>query len=470
MRSSPSRSPLRRNLLFERAMAFLAVANLGLIAFDSAYLPWRDFWFRNFPELTRTYDRVKGIEPHRDTTAYLETVDLLQQELQQTGLQSSQVQARLQELRDRSNEIIDDNPFAVANKSGTLEKIKNRMREHIFEQRRRESSKQAFTTFWSTNHLTQRGVNNELEFFNREIRPLVASNYYRSIGENGEFVDWFWLIDAPFVAIFALEFIARTFYLSRRYKSLSWLDAILWRWYDIFLLLPFWRWLRVIPTLVRLDQARIIDLSRVRQQASQGFVANISEDVAEVVVIQVIDRLQSSIERGELSRWILQSANRPYIDLNQRDEIQELATHFLKTTVYNVLPKVKPDLEALLRHNIDMILSQSPAYQGLKTMPLVGDLPRQINERLVADVTSGMYDAIVLALNDKVGTELTSRLVKNFSQHLVTELQQQRSLQEIQSLAIDLLEEVKVNYVRRLSQEDVEGILEETRQTRKLRS
>ncbi|MGG6282634.1 hypothetical protein ACQ4M3_13735 [Leptolyngbya sp. AN03gr2] len=470
MRSSPSRSPLRRNLLFERAMALLAVANLGLVAFDSSYVPWRDFWFRNFPELTRVYDRVKGIEPHRDTEAYLETVDLLQQELQQAGLQSAQVQARLQELRDRSAEIVDTNPFAVANKSGTLEKIKNRMREHIFQQRRRESAKQAFTTFWSTENLTQRGANSELEFFDREIRPLIASNYYRSIGENGEFVDWFWLLDAPFVAIFALEFIARTFYLSRRYKSLSWIDAALWRWYDLFLLLPFWRWLRVIPTIVRLDQARIVDFSHIRQQASQGFVANISEDMAEVVVIQVIDRMQSSIERGELSRWIIQSVNRPYIDLNQRDEIQELTTHILQTTVYQVLPKVRPDLEALLRHSIDTVLSQSPAYQSLKSMPLVGDLPRQMNERLVAEVTSGAYDAIVLALNDKVGAELVSKLVKNFGQSFATELQQQRSLQEIQSLAIDLLEEVKINYVRRLSDEDVEGILKETRQIRKLRS
>lgn len=470
MRSSPSRSPLRRNLLFERSMAALALANLALVAFDASYVPWRDFWFRNFPALTRVYDRVKGIEPHRDTEAYLETVNLLQQELQQTGVESPAVQARLKELRDRSTEMIDTNPFAVANKSGTLEQIKNRMREHIFQQRRRESAKQAFTTFWSAESLTQRGVNNELQFFNQEIRPLMTLNYYRSIGENGEFVDWFWAIDAPFIAIFALEFIARTFYLSRRYQSLSWIDAALWRWYDLFLLLPFFRWLRVIPVTVRLDHAKLIDLSRIRSQASQGFVANISEDMAEAVVTQVIDRFQSSIERGEFSRWIVQSVNRPYIDLNQRDEIQELTTHFVQTTVYKVLPKIKPELDAVLRHTIDQVLSQSPAYQGLKTMPLVGDLPRQINERLVSEVTSGMYEAIVTALEDKKGAELISKLVKSFGQNLTTELQQQRSLQELQSLIIDLLEEVKVNYVRQLSEDDVESILEETGQIRKLKS
>ena len=470
MRSSPSRLVRRRNLWFERSMALLALANLGLVAFDLAYVPWRDFWFRNFPGMTQVYDRVKGIEPHRDTAAYLDVVDALQQEVLQAGLQSPAVQARLKELRDRSTEMINANPFAVASKSGTLEKIKNRMREHIFQQRRSESAKQAFAIFWSTESLTQRGISNELQFFNQKIRPLIAVNYYRTIGENGEYTDWFWAIDAPFIAIFGLEFIARTFYLSRRFKSLNWLDAVLWRWYDLFLLLPFFRWLRVIPVVIRFDQSGMISLDRVRTQASQGFVANISEDMAEVVVIQVIDRLQAAIDRGEISRWLTQSLNRPYIDLNQRDEIQELATHLVKTTVYNVLPKIKPELEALLRHSIDTILSQSPAYQGLKAMPLVGDLPRQINERLVSEVTNGLYDAIVLALEDKAGAELISKLLKSFGRNLTVELQQQRSLQELQTLATDLLEEIKVNYVRRLSNEDVEGILEETRQIRKLKN
>lgn len=469
MRSSSIPQDVRRkNIWFERSIAILAFANLGLVAFDITYVPWRDFWFRHAPQLTQLYDRVKGIEPHRETEAYLEAVDALKQELQQNGVQSDPVQARLQELRDRSTEIIETNPFALANKSGTLEKIKNRMRQHIFNQRRSESARQAFNTFWSPENLSQRGVQNELQFFDREIRPLVALNYYRAIGESGDFTDWFWLIDAPFVAVFALEFLARTFYLSRRYKSLSWLDAMLWRWYDVFLFLPFLRWLRIIPVTVRLDQAKLIDLSRVRAQASQGFVANISEDMAEVVVIQVIDRLQASIERGDTTRWLLQSVNRPYIDLNQRDEVQELTTHVLKTTVYKVLPKIKPDLEALLQHNIDMILSQSPAYQTLKTVPLIGDVPQQLNQRLVAEVTEGLYSAIVTALEDKVGAELINKLVKNFGETLTGELQQQRSVQELQALVIDLLEEVKINYVRRLSEEDVEGLLEETRQIRRI--
>ncbi len=449
-------------------MAIVATANLGLVAFDLTYVQWRDFWFRRVPIVTQRYDPIKGIEPHRDTTQYLQAVDALKQELQQGGLQNPQVAQRLRELRDLSTEMIETNPFAVANKSGALEKIKNRMREQIFGQRRNESARQAFNQFWSADYLQQKGVDNQLQFFDREIRPLMTVNYYRTIGENGELTDRFWQLDLPFVALFGLEFLARTFYLSRRHKSLSWFDAMLWRWYDVFLLLPFWRLLRVIPVAMRLEQAGFVSWERVREQASQGLISNISEELAEVVVVQVIDRVQTSIERGELARWITQTASRPYVDLNQRDEIQELVSHVMKLTVYKVLPKIKPDLEALLRHNVEAILNQSPAYQGLKAMPVIGDLPRQLNERLVADITEGAYSAIVAALEDKAGTELINKLVKNFGQALTSEMGDQRSLQEVQSLINDLLEEVKVNYVRRWASEDVEGVLEEARQIRQI--
>ena len=50
----------------------------------------------------------------------------------------------------------------------------------------------------------------------------------------------------------------------------------------------------------------------------------------------------------------------------------------------------------------------------------------------------------------------------------MNEMGDQRSLQEVQLLIRDLLEEVKVNYVRRWSSEDIEGVLEESRQIRQI--
>ena len=78
--------------------------------------------------------------------------------------------------------------------------------------------------------------------------------------------------------MFGAEFLARTFYLTRRYRdrNLKWPDAMLWRWYDVLLLIPVWQWLRIIPVAIRLDQANLIKLDRIRDQATQGFIRTVS--------------------------------------------------------------------------------------------------------------------------------------------------------------------------------------------------
>ncbi|MFN7658882.1 MAG: hypothetical protein ACK5P3_12220, partial [Dolichospermum sp.] len=122
------------------------------------------------------------------------------------------------------------------------------------------------------------------------------------IDENGEFLNNFWKIDLPFVVLFTIELLGRTFFIKRRYSHLSWLEAILWRWYDLLLLIPIWRWLRVIPVTVRLDQTKLVDFYLVRRQIHQGILANFAEEITEIVVIQVINQVQGSIQRGEITR------------------------------------------------------------------------------------------------------------------------------------------------------------------------
>lgn len=183
----------KRNLWFERFMALTATLNLGLVLFNLTYIEWRDFYLRNLPQIQTIYDPIKGIEPHRETENYLKTVEELEQQIAQTGLTSALSTSKLEELSDLSVEMIENNPFAGVSKSGTLEKIKNRMSERLDN----ESSKRAFISFWSQEYLLKQGWNQEISFFNRKIKPLIATNYYRQIGENGEFIDKFWIIDLP---------------------------------------------------------------------------------------------------------------------------------------------------------------------------------------------------------------------------------------------------------------------------------
>jgi hypothetical protein len=423
-------------------MAAIATANLAVVGFDLSYVALRDFWLRGtvgvgpvsfqvpLPPVTRVYDPVKGIEPHRDTEQYLSLVSDLKTKLPASGIASPEVEAQLKLLRDESAKMIEGNWFEGANKSGNLEKIKNRFRDRLD----LKSSRQAFETFWSQDYLSKKGVDQEIKFFDEKIRPLISTNYYRSIGENGLPTDHFWLLDMPFVWLFGLEFLARTFYLTRRNKerNLKWLDAMLWRWYDVLFLIPVWQWLRVIPVAIRLDQSEVIRLDRIRDQATRGFVTNIAEE-------------------------LIQSANRPYQDLNRRDEVREIIDRVLQVTVKQALPKVKPDLEAVIRHALEGVLETSPIYKGFKSVPLMGAVPAQLNEQLVSSVTAGAYDALVKVLDDQVAAELVTQFVKNLARAIVEEVQEGDSIEELQSLLTDLMEEVKVNYVQQGSGESAKS-------------
>jgi hypothetical protein len=463
---SKLKSPKQRNLWFERLMAITATVNLGLVLFDLSYVQWRDFYYRRIPPITRFYDPIKGIEPHRDTKKYLETVAVLEKQISQTGLNSPEVKIQLEEITRLSREMIDSNPFVGAGKSGSLEKIKNRMREHIGQ----ESAKRAFATFWSPAYLSKHGWLQEINFFNQQIRPAIATNYYRQLGENGEFLDHFWLIDLPFLIIFALDLLGRTVYIKRQNRNLSWLEAILWRWYDLFLLIPFWRWLRILPVLVRLDQAKLISLHLVRRQMHQGIVANFAEEITEIVVVRVINQVQGSIQRGDLTRWLLQpEKERSYIDINNINEVEAIAGLLVQTIVNQVLPKIQPEINAILRHNIETAFQQVPLYRNLLILPGVTQVQTQLSEQLATQITTNLYIALVSAIKDPVASQLSSQLIEKFTTVLSSEIKEKHVLREIQSLLNDFLEEVKINYVQRLSQEDIDQIIEQTRQMRCLR-
>ena len=484
----------RPNLWFEKIMAILAVLNLLLVLFDLSYVPLRDFWLHgnirfasirsayiNVPgievdvipqdvsQFILQYDRVKGIVPHRSTTTYLAKVARLEEELQTTPLDSPKIAPLLSDLRLRSLEMIQNDPFEEAGKSGNLERLKNRMREH--HPNEEQSSKQAFWQFWSVSHL-QDNTAAELAFFNREIKPLIETNYYRRIGVTGGYVDNFGFIDFPFGAIFALEFMFRTWFISRSRTGVNWIDAMLWRWYDVFFFLPFWRWLRVIPTAIRLQRSRLLPLKlgeRVQRQISQGIVAGIAEDVTEVVIIRLINQLQISINQGDIGRLLAKRNQNSYIDINNTNETAEIIKIFAHTIVDRVLPKIQPEAEALLQYSLEKAIQQSPAYQGVSLLPGGKTAVASLTKQLVSQTYSGFAAALKAAIEeDEKFERLLESLFTNVNQSFVSEIRAKKSLDRVENLLIDLLEEIKINYVERLSTEDVEQILEQTRSLRQI--
>jgi len=451
----------RSSLIFERTIALIIAVNFCLILFDLSYIPLRDFYVLRLRQVTQIYDRIKGIEPHRETEKYVETVDQLETQVSQIGLKSHQVQIQLQELIHLSHEMIDTNPFIGAGKSGTLETIKDRMRKHSH----KESAKKAFAIFWSQEHLSKYGWKQEISFFDEKIRPLILTNYYRKIGENGLPWDIFWTIDLPFVILFGVELLGRTFYIRRKHPYLNWLEAVLWRWYDLLLFLPFWRWLRIIPLIVRLDQSKLIDSQMVQQQINQGILANFAEEITEVVVVRVINQIQSSIQRGDIFLWLSHQQNvKPYIHVNNVNELTALMELLAQTIIHQVMPKIQPEITAILRHNIAVASAKVPIYGNLQNFPVIGQAQIQLNEELAIQITNALYNVLTGLNNDTVNKQLSGQLVEKFTAVLGTEMQKKHVITEIETLLTDFLEEIKINYVQRLSQEDINQIIAQSRQ------
>ncbi len=454
--------PTKRTALwFERIMALIALVNLIVVLYDTSYIRFRDLHLRFFPELTTWYgETFKGIEPERATEAYLNTVERLEEQVAQTGLQSIQAQTLLSELRQLSGTMIDENPFQIAEKSGTLEQIKNMMRDRVGI----ESAKGSFDTFWSVNYLSEAGWSREIQYFNSEIQPLMNTNFFRGLGEDGGPINLFWLLlDSWFVSLFALELFARSVYISRRYQNTNLLDAVLLRWYDLFFFIPFWRWLRVIPVMIRLNQSRLVNLVPLRSRISHVFVTNFAVELTEVVILRIIDQVQNLLRNGSISRWVLNAGSgRRYIDLNGVNELEVISQQISSLVLYKVLPEIKPELDALLNHNVTNAFNQAPGYQSFRQIPGLGSLPEQISQQVVGQVSQNLYKAMTGALQDEKGAELTQKLVARFGEAVQTQVQEGKTLEEIQTLLITLLDEVKINYVKQLEDEDVERLMEES--------
>jgi hypothetical protein len=485
----PAAKPFRPNLLFERIMAILATLNYLLVLFDLTYIPLRDFWLQGriqlfikignyeqnlpadpiilpLPPITDGYDWVKGIEPNRDTEQYLNTVEALEEEVIGRQLDAPEVAVILESLRQQSIEMIDTNPFQSANKTGTFEKIKNEMREHIFGNEV-ASAKDAFAEFWTIENFDNGNYRQELAFFNQEIRPLMMRNYYRPIGENGDLVNNFGLLDLPFSLLFLTEFLARSWFISRRRTGVSWIDAMLWRWYDIFLFIPILRWLRIIPVTIRLHQSHLIDMHQIQKQASQGFVASIAEDVTEVVVVNILNQVQGSIHRGEFADIFSQATAKPYIDLNDVNETAEITKLLMNVVINQVMPEIRPDVEALLAYSINKAIAESPVYQNLHQLPGMDNFKNQLTLQLSTRLYGGVQNALqTLIKEDPEFEKLLQRLLEHLSTAFGSELQTQQSLERLEYLLSALIEEVKINYVQRLSEEDMEAILDQTRALR----
>jgi hypothetical protein len=249
--------------------------------------------------------------------------------------------------------MIDTNPFQASGASGTLEKIKGRLRQRANLDSAKQAAARLLSPAWMANHPWSQ----ERRFWNDQVLPLVATNYWRSIDENGRPTDHFWRIDLLlFQSVFALDVLLRAVRLRRRLPGLSWRDAFLRRWIDLPLLLPFWRWLRVAPVLERLQTSGLISIEPLRAVVSRGVVALLAVELFEVLALQLLDGLQQVIRSPRWPARIRSLRSHQTVVTHEQRELVELIRIWAPLLLVQVAPRLAPELEGVLGHALQQSL------------------------------------------------------------------------------------------------------------------
>ena len=307
----------------------------------------------------------------------------------------------------------------------------------------------------------------ERRFWNEQVLPLVATNYWRSIDENGRPTDHFWRIDLLlFQSVFALDILLRAVRLRRRLPGLSWRDAFLRRWIDVPLLLPFWRWLRVAPVLERLQTSGLITIEPLRAVVSRGVVALLAVELFEVLALQLLDGLQQVIRSPRWPARIRSLRSHQTVVNHEQRELVELIRIWAPLLLVQVAPRLAPELEGVLGHALQQSLQTAIVPPPLRQLQPVLAVEKGFSRQLAGGVVDSLLDVTRstgtrLGQRDDEQIALLQRFVDRFWEELAMALESGPALERSQDLINALIEDVKRTYLRQISRAGVGVLIEE---------
>ncbi len=477
----PSAAPWQRR--WDRFVALWAALNLVLVAFDLTYLPLRRFWLQRnlypipslplvvplawIPDLTPWLDPIKGIQPHQETQALLDRfarVDGLLTAGAPSILASPPV-AELAGLQRDTLALIDGNAFAASGNAASLESLKQRLRQRAGTAAAPAAVQQLLSPAW----LERQGWQQERLFWREQVLPLLATNYWRSSDRNGRPTDHFWLLDLLcFQSVFLLDILLRVVRLKRRLPGLRWRDALLRRWIDLPLLLPFWRWLRLLPVLERLQGAGLVSIEPLRAVISRGVVALLALELFEVLALQLLDGAQGVVRSRdwpERLRRLRSHQTVPQLPQEER-ELVALVRLWAPLLLARITPRLAPQLQELLGYALRSSLDRTVVPQPLRGLqPLL-----QVESGVSRQLAAGMVESLMelsrntgnqLARRDDVQVELLQQLVDRFWEELAAALEQGPVLERSQVLLCALIEQLKSAYLSQISRSGIEALIQE---------
>lgn len=475
--AEPRSARLQRR--WDRFVAIWASLNLLWVAFDLSYVPLRRFWLQRnlqplpglplvlplqvLPDITPWVDPLKGIEPHRQSQAWQRQFEQLDRALVAESAAPAP-EGLLARQRQLTADLLAADPFLASGQSATLATLQSLLRQRADRDGVREASDQLLSADWLARHPWSQ----ERLFWRDQVLPLLASTYTRSIDTEGRLTDHAWRVDLLlFQWVFLLDILQRVVRLKRRLPGLSWRDALLRRWFDLPLLLPCWRWLRLLPVIERLQGAGLVNLEPLRAAISRAVVALLAVELFEVLALQLLDGLQGVVRSP---RWPQRlRALRSHQSVQRRDDEQELVALlriWSPLLLSQVAPRLAPELQGLLGYSLRQSLERSVVPPPLRPLAPLLQMENGLSRQLAGGMVENLLDLSRstgqrLARRDDAQLELLRRCIDRFWEELALALENGPALQRSQDLICALIESFKGTYISQIKRSGIEALIQE---------
>ena len=423
-------------------MVYLAIVNLGLILFDLTYLWLRPVYFRHLPSITRIYDPVKGIEPEPLTTETLALVDRLEEQLE-AAAPPFELETTLVELQGLSVTIVKENPFERSGLTRSLIRSLKEMQLYLQEEpggmavMEGVTSQEGLPYFWSLQPDPQR-LPGRVQFFDDTVRPLMEVNFYRTYDLGGQLTDDFWMIDLPFLLIFAAEFFIGWFVSVRRGTYATWFLYPLFHWYDLLGIIPLkqfrlFRLFRVASIYIRLHQSEYSKVGDDVISRTVKYFANIiSEEISDMVSLRILNETQAEIRDGTHQKIIrsVATTHRDALSRELANQLQEILTS----------EEVREQARGFMNANLEQAVESADA---LRMVPLPDVVLRPLVVTVGQMVFNAFADTLSATLSSEEGHAAVEAMIGDAVDGLIVEMTEGELEQIVTEISLQVIDHVK---------------------------
>lgn len=247
-------------------------------------------------------------------------------------------------------------------------------------------------------------------------------------------------IDLVFVMIFLGEFLLSWILAIVQRSYYKWFFYPILHWYDLAGCIPvgsfrFLRILRIFSILVRLNNLKVIELSKsyvvIKLKKYYGIIV---EEVSDRVVVNILEGVQEEIvEGGHVVDDIIKKVIRP-----RQDMLVEWISSRIEHAVEQDVLKKKEEISAYVRELISESLSKN---EELKTLELVPVMGKKITEAIQKSISDTINDIIEQALLD-LASNKNRTLVRETTDVIIRSIEFKDEDRQVSKVYSDIVIEV----------------------------